>query len=371
MLAFLRERMEPRPRPASRAEQLILDPGPGLRQDASADDRPARGGRAAARARAPAADGDLAQGLHRRAHRRAAARAPARDARGARPRGRAGAHIFRVHDVAAAADFLRCARRCAASEAAGISRSPRNRYDRWPTEQPLEPLARRRARLRRTTGARRCPTRRDANRPSHTKEEHLMTVLERSELEASPLADLHAIADQLGLEGFSRLRKAELIDAILDEPGLGGSTRRGAAERARRAPARSAGGAARGAAPRSAAALARRRARARRRGAARRRGGAREEEPSRARRRARAARSRAARPREGARRAPGGAARARAARDSGRGARRSRAHRRGRRRGARQRLGVPARRTRPSPPTRTSTSPPRRCAAASSSPATA
>src|SRR2546427_8631497 len=42
-----------------------------------------------------------------------------------------------------------------------------------------------------------------------------MTVLERSELEASPLADLHAIADQLGLDGFRRLRKAELIAAIL------------------------------------------------------------------------------------------------------------------------------------------------------------
>jgi transcription termination factor Rho len=45
----------------------------------------------------------------------------------------------------------------------------------------------------------------------------MMAVLERSELEASPLADLHAIADQLGLEGFRRLRKAELIDAIRGE----------------------------------------------------------------------------------------------------------------------------------------------------------
>lgn len=42
-------------------------------------------------------------------------------------------------------------------------------------------------------------------------------VLERSELEASPLADLHAIADQLGLDGFRRLRKADLIDRILGE----------------------------------------------------------------------------------------------------------------------------------------------------------
>jgi transcription termination factor Rho len=44
-----------------------------------------------------------------------------------------------------------------------------------------------------------------------------MPVLDRSELEASPLADLHAIADQIGLEGFRRLRKADLIDAILGE----------------------------------------------------------------------------------------------------------------------------------------------------------
>jgi len=48
-----------------------------------------------------------------------------------------------------------------------------------------------------------------------------MSVLDRSELEASPLADLHAIADQLGLDGFRRLRKAELIGAILGESGEG------------------------------------------------------------------------------------------------------------------------------------------------------
>ncbi|MCW3068270.1 MAG: transcription termination factor Rho [Solirubrobacterales bacterium] len=46
-----------------------------------------------------------------------------------------------------------------------------------------------------------------------------MAVLDRSDLEASPLADLHAIADQLGLDGFRRLRKGDLIDAILGEPG--------------------------------------------------------------------------------------------------------------------------------------------------------
>ena len=42
-----------------------------------------------------------------------------------------------------------------------------------------------------------------------------MTVLHRDALEASPLADLHAIASELGVDGFRRLRKAELIDRIL------------------------------------------------------------------------------------------------------------------------------------------------------------
>ncbi len=55
-----------------------------------------------------------------------------------------------------------------------------------------------------------------------------MTVLERSELEASPLADLHAIANQVGLEGFRRMRKADLIDAILGETGSEDAATRGA-----------------------------------------------------------------------------------------------------------------------------------------------
>jgi transcription termination factor Rho len=40
-------------------------------------------------------------------------------------------------------------------------------------------------------------------------------VLDRDALEASPLADLHVIATELGLDGFRRLRKADLIDAIV------------------------------------------------------------------------------------------------------------------------------------------------------------
>lgn len=42
-----------------------------------------------------------------------------------------------------------------------------------------------------------------------------MSVLDRSALEASPLSDLHAIASELGLDGYRRLRRPELIEAIL------------------------------------------------------------------------------------------------------------------------------------------------------------
>ena len=43
-----------------------------------------------------------------------------------------------------------------------------------------------------------------------------MSVLDRAALEDSPLADLHAIASELSIDGYRRLRKAELIDAILE-----------------------------------------------------------------------------------------------------------------------------------------------------------
>lgn len=41
-----------------------------------------------------------------------------------------------------------------------------------------------------------------------------MAVLEPNELEQSPLADLHALAAELGIEGYRRLRREELIAAI-------------------------------------------------------------------------------------------------------------------------------------------------------------
>ena len=44
----------------------------------------------------------------------------------------------------------------------------------------------------------------------------MSSVLDRPGLEKSPLADLHLLASELGVENFRRLRKGELIDAILD-----------------------------------------------------------------------------------------------------------------------------------------------------------
>ncbi len=46
-----------------------------------------------------------------------------------------------------------------------------------------------------------------------------MTVLQQSELEKSPLADLHAIASELGVEGFRGLRREDLVAAIVRAQG--------------------------------------------------------------------------------------------------------------------------------------------------------
>lgn len=43
----------------------------------------------------------------------------------------------------------------------------------------------------------------------------MSSVLDPAELAASPLADLHLLANELGVDGFRRLRKAQLVDAIL------------------------------------------------------------------------------------------------------------------------------------------------------------
>src|ERR1700731_3651262 len=46
-----------------------------------------------------------------------------------------------------------------------------------------------------------------------------MSIISPADLEASPLADLHALASALGIDGFRRLRKGDLVDAILTRQG--------------------------------------------------------------------------------------------------------------------------------------------------------
>ena len=46
-----------------------------------------------------------------------------------------------------------------------------------------------------------------------------MSVLQRSELEESPLADLHAIASELGIEGYRAMRRDDLVSAVVGAQG--------------------------------------------------------------------------------------------------------------------------------------------------------
>ena len=46
-----------------------------------------------------------------------------------------------------------------------------------------------------------------------------MSVLQRSELEESPLADLHAIASELGIEGYRAMRRDDLVGAVIEAQG--------------------------------------------------------------------------------------------------------------------------------------------------------
>ena len=62
-----------------------------------------------------------------------------------------------------------------------------------------------------------------------------MAVISRSALEASPLSDLHEIASEIGIDGFRRLRKEDLVDAVIERQG-GDSGEDAKPARARRAP---------------------------------------------------------------------------------------------------------------------------------------
>jgi transcription termination factor Rho len=62
-----------------------------------------------------------------------------------------------------------------------------------------------------------------------------MSIISPADLEASPLADLHALASALAIDGFRRLRKEELAEAILARQGAAPPRRARASSR--RAPA--------------------------------------------------------------------------------------------------------------------------------------
>jgi transcription termination factor Rho len=47
----------------------------------------------------------------------------------------------------------------------------------------------------------------------------IMPVLDRGALEESPLADIHSIASELSIDGYRRLRREALIDAIIERQG--------------------------------------------------------------------------------------------------------------------------------------------------------
>ena len=77
-----------------------------------------------------------------------------------------------------------------------------------------------------------------------------MAVISRSALEASPLSDLHEIASEIGIDGFRRLRKEDLVDAVIERQG-GDSGEDAKPARARRAPRTSQAAAGEKPAPRS------------------------------------------------------------------------------------------------------------------------
>ena len=110
--------------------------------------------------------------------------------------------MLRVHDVAAVADYLRVRAALRAS---------------WPVdaELALDDALRTLDSLARTT---RRPLSNAAGLLPTITEVQYVRHLSLS-LESSSLADLHEIASELGLDGFRRLRKADLVGAYHRSPG--------------------------------------------------------------------------------------------------------------------------------------------------------
>ena len=324
----------------------------------------------------------LAQGLRRRDHGPRAARARRRRRS---PRW-AGAPTRARTSCASTTSPRRptsspCARCCAAS-AVLAPRDDGLTPDRYPDGSRPRPRG---ALACRATGRRPLRTTRPgADRPSPTEGGPHVLRARRARAGSSPLADLHVLANELGVDGFRRLRKAELIDAIIarqggEDDGVDAGGRRGAttpdARRAaprrdgrrrrpppRRTPSRAPTGAASGRRPTPAPPA-----------SARRRAAEEADEATTPTTTPTTTSARRARPppRPARRGGRGPRPRATAAADGDRAPRSRATRRRGRRRAARATARASCASRRPSPPTTTSTSPPRRSSAASSSPATA
>src|SRR5947209_2304987 len=116
-------------------------------------------------------------------------------------------------------------------------------WPRWPTSWPSAPPCAPRPKSTATWG---CPTtcagsgapeavdcrhlnrrllaQRDRSPPIHPQQEvPPMSIFDRSSLQASSLSDLHAIASELSIDGYRRLRKDDLISAILERQSTGAS----------------------------------------------------------------------------------------------------------------------------------------------------
>ena len=114
----------------------------------------------------------------------------------------AGASILRVHDVAAAADFL------------AVRAVLRGERELAPDEGS-RPTASRSASLLRARLPAADSTRPGADRPIPKKRRPHVFRARPLRARGVPLADLHVLANELGVDGYRRLRKADLIDAIV------------------------------------------------------------------------------------------------------------------------------------------------------------
>ena len=182
VLAFLGERIALALAPASRHEQLIVDPGPDFAKTPAQTIELLRRAASACTSSGARADGALAQGLHRRPDRARAARARRGHARGARRTASTSARTSSACTTSRPpADFLavRAALARASARRAGICSSPRSCDTSGP---PRERCTRGPDRLRapwrsaarldwRTTGAGRCPTRPGRQPPNPTRGE--------------------------------------------------------------------------------------------------------------------------------------------------------------------------------------------------------